>query len=702
MPDWLAENGLAWIGGGALALGGLMLVAYAAQHGLFTPLFRVLTAIVIGMASMAAGEYLRRSSVKRRESLHLVASLSTAAGASILYAAFWSAYVLYHFIPLPLTALLLAFISFGLLGLALLHSEALGILAIVGAFVVPIVTGGVFWEGGALDAYLLLIATTGLACAGLRQWLRVGHVTLAAIGIWALQRAVMQDASGVVALALATPALALAAAVMERRRFGESPGPQPKVPVAALAGAASLVLMLWVGLAGLCSAPLAATATVALLALAALGIRLRVLGPRMLLVPAAIPVFVATLSLLPTTVHVFAPAFAHAACVLAALASVAGAGMYGAITGPDRRSSAMIGAAAAALGLTLLGPSLAQALPKLDILVDLGFAALFGLGTLALARSADDSKTDIGLAAWIGAAAEAVGLALHAGTEAHLAPTAYGLLAIALAGLAVRVRWRGLAEAATVACLASFASLLGPAEAGAAFSGQPTWIVIAGVAAGAALTQALAWRLLRARKDAPAATDAVSTLSVLSALLGAFLVVQCWSAPAEGAAGLDAFTAASLRTLLVLAAGVTLTLRGAATPLGRWRAPAFLAIGAAHGLLLEGLVLHPWWGFASPVAGPPIVDTLLLGLLVPGVLLGVSAPKLHATGKAAAPTAVGAVLGFLMLWIVSEVRRLFHGPDLGHGGLSYEECSAYALAFFGLGLVIGAQRARLARAFSDA
>lgn len=33
---WLEENGLAWAGGGALALGGLFLVTYAAQRGVFT------------------------------------------------------------------------------------------------------------------------------------------------------------------------------------------------------------------------------------------------------------------------------------------------------------------------------------------------------------------------------------------------------------------------------------------------------------------------------------------------------------------------------------------------------------------------------------------------------------------------------------------------------------------------------------------
>jgi hypothetical protein len=104
----------------------------------------------------------------------------------------------------------------------------------------------------------------------------------------------------------------------------------------------------------------------------------------------------------------------------------------------------------------------------------------------------------------------------------------------------------------------------------------------------------------------------VSTLAVISGLVGCLLVLNRWRAPASGGA-LDEFSTAALRTLLLLAAGLMLSLRPAASAIGRWRASAFLALGVTHGLLLQALVYHPWWGMTGRVTGPPIADSLLLG-----------------------------------------------------------------------------------------
>ena len=116
MSDWLSENGLAWIGGGALALGGLMLVAYAAQRGLFTPSFRILAAVILGFGLIGLGEGLRRSDRARDASPFLAPSLITGAGAAILYAADWAACVLYGFLPLPVAAVLMAAINTAAIG----------------------------------------------------------------------------------------------------------------------------------------------------------------------------------------------------------------------------------------------------------------------------------------------------------------------------------------------------------------------------------------------------------------------------------------------------------------------------------------------------------------------------------------------------------------------------------------------------------
>jgi uncharacterized membrane protein len=101
-------------------------------------------------------------------------------------------------------------------------------------------------------------------------------------------------------------------------------------------------------------------------------------------------------------------------------------------------------------------------------------------------------------------------------------------------------------------------------------------------------------------------------------------------------------------------------------------------------------------GMERPVVGPPLADGLLLGLLAPALLLAEAARR----GRSAAPRfvapALGAALAFLILWLFSELRRLFHGPALGVGPFSYSETAAYGAAMLGLTLALEAGRARLA------
>lgn len=217
--------------------------------------------------------------------------------------------------------------------------------------------------------------------------------------------------------------------------------------------------------------------------------------------------------------------------------------------------------------------------------------------------------------------------------------------------------------------------------------------MIGAVAVAAAAIQGIAWRILRRGEAAPGITEATSTLAVLSGLLGAVLVLRAWTM--SHGATMSPFAEASLRTLLLLAAGLALSAAGSERPLGRWRGPVLLGIGLAHGLLLQGLVLHPWWGGAArAVSGPPVVDELLLGLLAPGLILGWAAHRMRNHRPILARVAFAAGLGFVTLWIVTELRRLFHSHVLA-GGFAYAEVAAYGAAALGLAAGLRAGRARL-------
>ncbi len=682
VSDWLSQNGLAWIGGGALALGGLFLVAYAAQRGLFNPAFRIAAAVVLGLAALAAGEALRRGFPRQRPPNLLVAALTTAAGAGIIYAAIWAAYRLYGFIPGPVAVPLLAATSLGLLLLALLHGEALGILAIAAAYAVPVVSGAGDWSGLPLDGFAALVLATGLAVAGLRRWAPAGAVALVGAGLWVIGRSVEADALGVCLLAALAAALTLAASIFAKRPSA-SPDRFDRLLPAAIIGASLFAALVWWSLVPR-EALYAAVATASIILATAAGVRLAKASPLLLIAPAAL---LACAALSPGDLAVDR---AKAIGFLLALLCLLAAGFDGAMRSDRRREAAVIGAAGAVLALTLFMNRLAQAAPGWDWVIDAAFAAVIASGAALLRRQAEDPETDLATAAWIAAAAEAAGLALHAGLDWHVAPTAYGLLALVLAGLSLRFRWRGFAESAAAACLAGFAALFAPAITWAAIDGDAGWLMTAAVGGGATLAQVAAWRVLKARRDTPSCAEAASTLAVMSGLLTVFLMLQALHAPHGGPALLDDFTRASIRTVLFLAAGLMLSIRGAATPIGRWRAPAFLAIGAAHGFFLEIIARHPWWGLGAPVAGPPVFDSLLLGLLAPALILLEAARRLARQWRKIAAVTVGFALLFFIVWIVTELRRLFHGPDLA-GDFGYAETAAYAAA--ALAIALGLMRA---------
>ncbi len=681
--EWLSENGLAWLGGGALALGGLFLVAFAAQHGFFTPIMRLISALILGFGAMGFGEWLRRRPAGEKRN-PLVAALTTAAGAAILYATIWASYSIYGFTPAPAAAVLLAIVSIGLLSLAFLHGQPLGLLGVLAAFAVPAVSGGARWNDGALDGYLLLIMATGAAVAAMRSWAGVAAVCLFSIGTWLLYKLAGADAAGTAILVVASPAMIIAADIFRRRR-GVAPPPSDLfsfITGAACAFSSLIVLALFTKTDARVTAG-AGLATAALAALVALAVRRRLSPPWLLAAPAAIVVawsLVEAVGFGPTD-------GLRIIWLLPGLAAVGAAGLYGAITGPKRELSASIGAIAAAVSLGLLAHALHHRFERWDEAMMAGFSAMLAAGAATLAQTATNPRQDRATAVWIGAAAAAIAVLAYVGLDGRSTPAAVALIGLALAGLGRRLHWRGFAEAAAGASLVSLAGLLSPAIAGAAMTGGEPWEIIALAVAAASSVQAVTWRVLKGEPEAIASAETTSTAAVFSALFGAFLVLRIFSLPAGGhGAAIGAFTAASLRTLLLLAAGLAMIVRQPATRWLKYRAPILLVIGAGHGLLWQGLIFHPWWGGGGPVGGPPILDVLALGLLAPALICAAAARRLLAAARPLATPGAVAALVFLLLWLISEVRRLFHGPFLGHGPLEYAEAASYAVALMAVAL----------------
>ena len=674
---WLAENGLAWIGGGGLALGGLLLVAYAAQKGIFTPLLRIAAAVVLGALMVLASEWILRR--KSETSRHvLAAAIAAGAGAVTLYGAVCAAHGLYHLIPFWLAATLAATVSLGLLALSLRHGEPLALVAMVGAAATPIVTGISSWSPIVFEAYAILIGATGFVLAAGRRW---GWTSLvAAAGVLLLSLPPLADgqyaaAAVLVALAAAGPL----AAQWRRRREGETQIEALRLRQAAMTAlflASLFCVAVWFWSPSQASAA-AGVLSAALLALTALAVATRQVDAGLLAAPAIATAFAILCCLLVEGAKVgiaARPPWLHLLLGLIPLAALPGA-----LRLPAQARTLLLLLA----GLTTAVPA-SLAWPLLD---SASFAhawtpaALLGAGmfgpALLIARRVEEPANDVGLAFWLAAAAEMVFLAIHGAVQPRFEPAGFALAALALTIAARRLPWRGLAEASVVGGLLALVVMLRPAFIGVALEGRlpvPTLAAVSGVAA--VLVFAAAWLLKSAGRRNEAEAQGASALMIL--LLGLFIGLHVLLAGKPGDA--SAFLLeTSLRTLMLLAAGLVLVLRQRPDdgPIARWRTLVLVGAGLAHGLLFQGVIANPWWGWGEVPAGPPLFNTLLLSYLAPTVLLAVAAWRrpVDAAGRG---WVVGAAV-FGLLWAMLALRHGIHGQAMGEAAIGRGEIAGYAV-----------------------
>lgn len=678
---WLEENGLAWAGGAALALGGLFLVTYAAQRGFFTPALRIAAAVIAGLVMLGASEWL-----KRRVGNPLAAALAAGAGAATLYGAAWASYWLYAFIGLAPAAVLLALISFGLLALAFRHGEPLAMLAVFGGLVAPVITGPQNWSAPALTGYLALVIVTGFAVAAARRWGRAGVTTLAGAFLWGVAGFAAEDSARVVALAVGPLVLAYAVVEWRRRQDGpgaETPGAFASLPALALIAAVLLSATAWF-----------ATMTGAWLSAAAVGAVLvavlATFGDRRGLIPAqlqALGYAPALTMFLAVEVRTLAEADRALAEVWGAVLIVA-ATAAGVLAATGRRSlvsrlgAAAGGLVAVVLALGLDGP-LTQPTPWLP---DAAAALLLLAGAAVIARTSAEPSRDLPLAIWLWASGGGALVALQQGIDPRWLPVAAAGLSLAAAGLHAWLGWRGFAAVMVGSAVASLAALISPEVFEALTEGELHWWALALVAAAAVGLTYAGSRLARRPGRPRESAEAQSTASLVIGLAGVILLLRhaATTSAVGGASGIDHFTEAGLRTLLILVAGLTSAqaVREDSSVIGRWRGQALLCIGLAHGVVLHVLTLNPLFADWKPaVAGPRLLDSLALGFLAPAVVLGFATwKKVSVNRPLLAAYTIGAG-GFAIVWAFMETRRLFQGASLmgGFDAIGRAEAAAYAV-----------------------
>ena len=181
MEERLTSRWFVWLGGVALALGGLFLVKYSLDMGLLGPTTRIVLGILLGIALVIGGEIVRQRPEQRliaAAGADYVPAALSAAGVAIGYASVYVGYLLYDLYS-PLVAFAaLALVSLAAIGLALLQGPFIAALGLVGGYLTPMLVGSDQPDALALFPYLLVISGAGVGILRYRGWIWLLWLTI--------------------------------------------------------------------------------------------------------------------------------------------------------------------------------------------------------------------------------------------------------------------------------------------------------------------------------------------------------------------------------------------------------------------------------------------------------------------------------------------------------------------------------------------
>ncbi len=210
-----------WVGGLALALGGVFLVRFAVEQNLLGPVARICLGLLLAIALLVAGEWLRRgekrhapassapettgeehiseTSISTPQSaspastskpslppqharpLPSVPAMLTAAGTMTAFGSIYAAYELYGLISPAFAFVLLALTGIATVFAALLHGPALAALGFAGAALTPLLIQSNDPNAFGVAILITAVGASALAVARVRYWR-----WLAQLGIWGM------------------------------------------------------------------------------------------------------------------------------------------------------------------------------------------------------------------------------------------------------------------------------------------------------------------------------------------------------------------------------------------------------------------------------------------------------------------------------------------------------------------------------------
>jgi uncharacterized membrane protein len=178
-----------WVGGIALAFGGIFMVKYSIESGLLSPAVRLTFAALFGLALAAAGEVIRRRSAPVLANTFqnaMIPGVLTAAGVVALFGSTYAAHGIYGFIGPATAFFLLALISLATLGLSLLHGQALAGLGLLASMITPALIASTAPKPWVLFGYLVLTWLATAIASRLRNWQIAPALANVFLSFWAL------------------------------------------------------------------------------------------------------------------------------------------------------------------------------------------------------------------------------------------------------------------------------------------------------------------------------------------------------------------------------------------------------------------------------------------------------------------------------------------------------------------------------------
>lgn len=683
--QWLAEKGFAWIAGGALALGAIFLVSFAAQQRWFTPQVQLAAAIAFALVLLGVSEWARRVSLRNPPGHPLIAALLAGAGVVALYATAWAAHGLYNFIDFGAAGALLALCAALLIGLSFLHGQPIGVLAVFAALLTPPLTHTQLWPSPALTLYIALVGVAGFGLAGLRRWGWVALATFAGLYFWfwaAIGANEIRRALALLSFASTAPVV-MAWLRQPLPDASNDPLDWRRVhalgPTLGIAISSVFLIYAWPMVAIVAGGRIAGPALIGVfhIALAAYAVRGRVANAPALMI-AILALVVGFIAYLQTRFYLgplgddFYPVLLTAALAVVVCAVAARAHREW------RVPTAATGAIGAALSFALAA-STRRDWSALAAWAPLFAGALVLFAAAWLASRDAAPRTDRVIWLWAGAGAVLVLLGVEGAFPSTSRAAAHASAALMFASAFAWRGWSVFRFAALTAAAITLAHALSPALFGAALSGEiPIWGALVILLVAATLLFGAAY-FATAEPRSPYG-EALSAAGVVTILIGAFLLLR-WLASGT-AAPLDAFTEAALRVIALMAAGHVVMARPGQDVgrIGLWRGHVLLGLGLLYTLLVPALAINPWWGAPpAPVSGPPLLDSLTLAFAAPAALSLWAARRLYLTQRTLARIYAIAGGALALLWVVLEVRRAAHGVDMAAAPVGLLEGAGYAL-----------------------